>query len=951
LHALDIATGQEKPGSPTTIDATYPGTGDGSVNGQIAFNPLTHLQRAGLLLNQGNVYITWASYCDNNPYHGWIMAYDKDSVSQTTVWMTTPNGQRGGIWITGAGLAADNGGNIYAVVGNGTFDEQLNTPLDFGDSILKLALNGNKLTVVDYFTPYNQGWLADQDLDVGSSGALLVPIQRGLNPYELVTAGKEGKIYVVSRDRMGHFQADADGQIVQIIDDLPQGGMFSTAVSWNGSVFTGAVNDAVRAYAMNRGRLSVPPTSLSAKVFGWPGASLSISSNGLKSGILWALETAPWATSVLHAYDATNLQNELYNSSQNEVRDKPGIAIKFVVPTVANGRVYVATDGGVSVYGSLSSVTPTPTISPWGGTYDASQRVTIMDDRQDATIYYTLDGSTPTQNSPVYTGPFQVQTSTVVKAIAVAPSAAPSGVRIANFTTITGGGVSVNYGAGFQHTGLNLEGAATLVGSRLRLTDGGSNEASNAWYSTPVNVQAFTQDFLIQLTNPTADGMAFVIQNASATALAYGGGNLGYSPLAPSAGVKFDLYDNIGEGQNSTGLYTGGSLPMLPAVDLRGTKIDLHGEHILAVHMTYDGATLAMNITDTDSNQSFSTQWVVDIPGAVGGNTAYIGFGGGTGGLSAVQDVLSWSFVSQVQTPTPAISPWGGTYNTSQTVSISDDRKDATIYYTLDGSTPTQNSPVYTGAFQVQTSTVVKAIASAQSATLSKVRVANFTIVAGGGTSINYGVGFQQAGVNLEGAAALAGSRLRLSDGDKNEGSNAWYSNPVNVQSFTQDFIIQLTSPTADGMSFVIQNAGGAALGFGAGNLGYSPLAPSAGVKFDLYDNVGEGPNSTGLYTGGNLPMLPAVDLRGTNIDLHSEHILAVHMTYDGATLVMQITDSETNHSFSTEWTVDIPGAVGGAPAYVGFGAGTGGVSAVQDVLSWTFVSQSGMALRPRGKP
>jgi hypothetical protein len=653
---------------------------------------------------------------------------------------------------------------------------------------------------------------------------------------------------------------------------------------------------------------------------------------------------------VLHAYDANNLASELYNTSQNAARDLIQTPVKFAVPTVANGKVYLGAASTVGVYGLLASMTPTPDVIPWGGTYDTTQTIVIKDDRADAIIYYTTDGSTPTQQSPIYDGPFQISASTIIKAVAAAPGASLSNVRVASFTIVhsEGGGGSVNYGSGFQDNGLVLRGAAKLAGSRLRLTDGGPLEAADAWFKDRVNVQSFTQDFLIQITDPLADGMSFVIQNVGNTALAFGGANLGYSPLSPSVGVKFDLYDNAGEGPNSTGLYTGGAFPSVPAVDLRGTPINLHSQHVFAVHMTYDGTILDMQITDTDNNQSFSKQWAIDIPATLGGPTAYIGFGGGTGGLSATQEVLAWTYVSQGgTTPTPDISPWGGTYDSPQTVTLQDQRQDAVIHYTTDGSTPTLGSPVYSSPLLISSSTVVKAIAVAPPLDPSNVRVASFTITQGGGGTINYGYGFQANGLKLVGKSQLIGSTLRLTDGGSLEAANAWFSNSVNVQSFTQDFLIQLTDPSADGMSFVIQNVGNTALALAAGNLGYTPLSPSVGVKFDLYNNIGEGPNSTGLYTGGAVPMLPAIDLTGTGIDLHSQHVLQVHMTYDGATLAMQITDTETNQNFSTHWSVDIPAAVGGSTAYVGFGAGTGGLSATQDVLAWTFVSQSQGRARP----
>lgn len=947
LHAMDVSTGAERPGSPVTIDATYPGTGDGSVNGQIAFNSRTQLQRPGLLLSNGAVYIAWGSHCDNDPYHGWIIKYDKDTLQQTGVWMSTPNGSEGGIWMSGTGLATDTPGNIFAVIGNGTFDEGTDTPLNFGDSVVKLSPDGYNLKVLDFFTPYNEAYLAANDLDVGTSGPLILPPQLGFYPFEALTGGKQGRIYLMDRTQMGHFNSNGDAQIRQTLS-LPRG-LFTNAVYWNGTVFTGGVGDTIRAYKLStRGLLSTAPTSVSSQTYSWPGASLVASSNKTSGGILWALETSVTKPFVLHAYDATNLGRELYNSSQNLKRDRPGSPVKFAVPTVANGKVYVGGDSTVSVFGLLASMTPQPSISPWGGTYGSGQTVSLTDSRPDATIYYTSDGTTPTVSSPVYTGPFQVDDSSIIKALAIAPGAAASNISVADFTIVPGSKKDViNFSDGFAPSVLNLQGSARIIGTRLRLTDGGTGQTATAWYPTPVNVQAFAQDFRIQITDALADGMTFTIQNASGRALGFAGGSLGYAPITSSVAVKFDIFNNAGEGATSTGLYTGGNSPTVPAIDLTRSNVDLHSGHIFSVHMTYDGALLSMDLRDTETNQVFSTQWTIDIPATVGSATAYIGFSGGTGGYSATQDVLSWTFVSGGSTPTPSISPWGGSYTSAQTVSISDDNHDAVIHYTTDGSTPTPNSPVYQEPFTVQSSAVVQAIAVEPGLSPSQVRQASFTILSGGEQSVDYGRGFNSVALNLQGTAQLVGTRLRLTPGGIGDVGSAWLANPVGIQSFTQDFLLQLGNANADGLTFVIQNVGNTALGFAGKSLGYSPLSPSAAVKFDIYDNDGEGPNSTGLYTAGAFPTLPATDLRGTPIDLHSGHVLAIHMTYDGTTLSMQITDMETNQSYSTNWNIDLPAAVGGSTAYVGFAAATGGATAVQDALTWTFVSQAA----PRGGP
>jgi hypothetical protein len=247
----------------------------------------------------------------------------------------------------------------------------------------------------------------------------------------------------------------------------------------------------------------------------------------------------------------------------------------------------------------------------------------------------------------------QVGATTTIKAIAVANGYNNSGVASGTYT-ITTGSANVNYGTGFNSTGLAMNGSARLNGTRLRLTDGGATEAGSGFYTTPLNVQSFTTDFSFQLTNPNADGMAFVIQNAGITALGPTGGGLGYGPDTPggtpgipsSVAVKFDLYSNAGEGTNSTGLYMNGASPTTPATTLGG-NVNLHSGDVFNVHISYDGTPLTMTITDaTTPADTFTTSWAVNIPGTVGANTAFAGFTAGTGGQTATQDILTWTFTS-----------------------------------------------------------------------------------------------------------------------------------------------------------------------------------------------------------------------------------------------------------------------------------------------------------------
>ena len=352
LHALDITSGAEKFGGPVVIQGSVPGSGSGSSNGQITFQTKIQLQRPALLLSKGVIYLAWASYNDHGLYHGWVMAYDASTLHQIAIWNDTPNGERGGIWQSGCGLSADSAGNVYVATGNGTFDAYAGGT-NYGDSFIKLTLNGSSLSVTDYFTPFNQQTLSDEDSDLGSSGLVLLPDQAGVNPHLGISAGKEGKIYLVNRDHLGKFQSDNDSQIVQSIPDAlgttPDDRNFSSAVYWNGSVYFVGNTDAIKQFQLNSGLLSTSPVSQSSHQFGYTGTS-SISANGSGNGILWTMEAGG---SVLHAYDATNLANELYNSKQAGSRDFFGSAIRFNPPTVANGKVYVAGQTEIAVFGLL----------------------------------------------------------------------------------------------------------------------------------------------------------------------------------------------------------------------------------------------------------------------------------------------------------------------------------------------------------------------------------------------------------------------------------------------------------------------------------------------------------------------------------------------------------------------------------------------------------------------
>ena len=354
LHALDITNGAEKFGGPVVIQASVAGSGAGSVNGTISFDPQIQNQRAALLRQNGLVYIAWGSHCDNGSYHGWLMAYDRKTLAQKAAWVTSPNGDEGAIWQAGSGPAGDSLFNTYFATGNGTFD--VNTGgTDYGQSIVKLAPpSSNTFAVLDYFTPYNGPSLNNGDFDIGSGGVVLLPDQtKGPHAHLLVQGDKVGNIYLVNRDNMGHYNSQNNNQIVQYITSA-ETGMWNSPAWWNNTLYIGGSGDFLKAFSFNTttGLFSTTPSSQSPKVFPYPGTTPSISANQSSNGIVWALDNTTFKKStgaVLHAYDATNLATELYKSSQNSSRDNPGGAVKFTVPTIANGKVYVPTQTQLSV--------------------------------------------------------------------------------------------------------------------------------------------------------------------------------------------------------------------------------------------------------------------------------------------------------------------------------------------------------------------------------------------------------------------------------------------------------------------------------------------------------------------------------------------------------------------------------------------------------------------------
>ena len=406
LHAINIETGSDKTGSPVVIQGSVPGTGAGSSGGTVAYDPLADIQRAGLLLLNGTVYIGWAGAA-----HGWIMGYNATTLAQTEIFNTAPDAVLGGVWQTGNGLVADSSGNLYVPIGDALFDANAGG-VDYGDSLLKLTPESGDpgtFTIADYFTPMDQLCRQPNDLDLGSAGPILLPTQGGAVPNELLVIGKSGTgiggqscdtsdLYLLNLDSLGKYETgpNSTDNVLQELTDPPGGsaqGFWSSPAFWQGSKNASGTNGTSYVYMSgttlgNNGNAGAPldqypinavsgdqtallnsvPSAQSTNSFP-QGATPSVSSNGANDGIVWAIERIDSldlqpgdSAAVLYAYSANNVATMLYNSNQAGGRDQLGCANKFQTPTIANGRVYVGTQTQLDVFGLLGDQTGLPGI-------------------------------------------------------------------------------------------------------------------------------------------------------------------------------------------------------------------------------------------------------------------------------------------------------------------------------------------------------------------------------------------------------------------------------------------------------------------------------------------------------------------------------------------------------------------------------------------------------------
>lgn len=367
LHALDVTTGLDTANSPVLINATFPGNNSvDSVGGIINFDPYKHNQRPGLVLANGMVYITWAGHCDWTPYHGWVIGYNTSNLLQAPlVFNSSPNGDQAGIWMSNQGPVADADGNIYFSTGNGSVDA-----VDLGEAFVKLTPDGPNLDVASFFVPTNYNSLNGGDLDISCGGLLLIP-----NTSLILSGGKAGTLYLLNKDNMGGLGAVTNNDLQEW--SLGGHSIHGGPVWWTGptnsfAYIWGASSDHLRQYQFNTNTQTFNTNTVAQSVTkggsGQPGGILAVTANGsnANTGVVWAsLNTTANANQAvvagsLHAYDAQNVSRELWNSDLLSSRDAIGNFAKFVAPTVANGKVYMATfSNRLNVYGLL----PHPALS------------------------------------------------------------------------------------------------------------------------------------------------------------------------------------------------------------------------------------------------------------------------------------------------------------------------------------------------------------------------------------------------------------------------------------------------------------------------------------------------------------------------------------------------------------------------------------------------------------
>ncbi len=629
---------------------------------------------------------------------------------------------------------------------------------------------------------------------------------------------------------------------------------------------------------------------------------------------------------VLHAYNATNIADELYNSTQAGSRDVLAVVQKNAPPAVAHGKVYVPTASSLAFFG-IGYWSAPPVISPNSGLFTNSVTVTISSDVVGAQIYYTLDGTSPSLSSTLYTAAFTLSNATEVRAIAAMPGGGQSSASEALFLQAVTNAAIVDFNEGWT-----LNNGAAISTNGLTVTDGGYFEGPTAFFSTPVYAGAFDAEFIYQATG-VADGMAFVLQDTTngANAVGIGYEGLGYMGLAPSVALEFNFYSfGLGTG---TAWAENGSLGPFNATG----SVGLGSGDPIWVSLHYDGTVFAETLDDPISGGFFTTNFVVSIPNILGTNTAFVGFTGGTEEVSSVQTISDFVFTElPPPAPPPVITPEGALFTNSVLVTLSSPFPGAQYYYTVDGTTPTTNSILYTGPILLTNTTALRAVTQAPGLSRGLPDYAFF-----GAQSVGTGItafGGSGTGWTLNGSASASGDVLQLTDTNYFEAGSAFFNAPLPATNFVARFIYQATGGThaADGAAFVIQNSPGgpSALGGSSESLGLSGISPSVGLELHLLSYTGGSGTQLGI-NGASSSFDSTLPL-----DLTSGDPIWVSLIYDGTTLQETLVDPANGSTYAASYAVDIAGIVGTSQPWIGFAGSDTFWASVQTISDFTFSPQ-----------
>jgi hypothetical protein len=849
LHALDITTFAEKFGGPVVIQGSVPGTGTNSQGGTLVFDPKIHNQRASLAESNGQIFISWASHEDENPYHGWIMSYNASTLQQTGIWSSSPNGAQGGIWMSGRGPAVDASGDVYFMVGNGDWNGASN----FGESMLKFAPTAG-MPLLDWFTPDSWSSLNSGDVDYGSAGPILIP-----GTDLVVGGGKSGIFYVMHTGSLGH---EVTGN-TQIVQSLHNGGgeIKSGPVYWNRTAGVGPWMyvwsdgcDFLKAYHFNGTTFDASRASESTipSACGASGGVLTLSASGSTpgTGIVWSSMPATddgdhgVHAGILRAINADDLTKELWNSSLNSSRDSSGNWPKFSPPTVVNGRVYLASfpaDGissnVVNVYGLLPAIADfTLSVSPAsqginpGGTahytvstsslfsFSGAVSLSVTGLPSGATAAFASNnfatpGSTnlsiaTSTSTPLGTTTFTITgtsgalTHSILVTLVLTSITPGSGVISIDFVGRDNPMAATEVAGVIAKSGWNSASGSTGSAQVLEDETDTSTGATLSWSSSPVwslpiadtpgnfrmmngYLDSVGQNTVVTVAGLPANAAGYDVyvyadgDNGAATRAGtyqLSGSGITTTSISLTDAANTNFSGTFTQANSSAGNYvkfsivaTGFTLTAIPATASDGTqRAPVNGIQIVphappadfmfnvspASQTISSGNSTTYSVTIAAQN-GFTGTVALSATGLPSGATATFAptsiTGAGTSTLTIATGSATASGTSTLtitgksgtlahsatatlivntatSVPTPTFSPAGGTFNSPQAVTLSDSTTGATIYYTMDGTTPTISSTKYTGVISVNSTTTIKAIASAPGFANSAIASAIYTI-------------------------------------------------------------------------------------------------------------------------------------------------------------------------------------------------------------------------------